>query len=1671
MKQRTPKIDPQRWELLQTDAKRDQGLVGALARSVTMHSLYNPLDLLREPLTQLYGKQPTEIKAEEFFCPALKQAFCTLAGAELTEQVPELLVLCREGPFSTSPWRRSYRSQYFSFYAPQMIELLSSLIGLSCYQGTVEDWLYSGEPAPRSYGYLLALEIRRGREDLIRLLWEALMGDNSQLLLTREIIQAVVISGHDGLMDALIKRLLAAGLQEGVRQQILEAADQGTVQVLTRILKVCLEHNLFRYSSTIRAFDTWTGLEYDNSKPEQVRQYGQLAYECLTDASRRQEYLEKGSPIQAYFALWGQGCLEVQDTYPMVAQLLQDPHRDRKIVGWLFVSRTDQNRYRMAVASQHLEERDPELLAWVIWNLAQTWKLRRTSWNIWARQEAGKSVPNPDLPSCKEKRVELFFRLKETAQGIGSKKQTFRGTPFPFVRVTLESERVYGCMLSLAGYDMDEDLVAELLTLAPKMPADLRQSLVCCFLLPEEKESHRAFLRSCLKDRSVSVKELAVQRLAECQLTQEDVCLLAESLRTQSSSLRAAIVAVLGQQTPTLLGPLLPKMLTSEEEHQNQVAMELILKEREANPAWFSDNRPFLERLRAHKLSPQTQILLDQLLPSQPEEPMDSPETGYGLYDPQVVEAYLSSLEAQKFKQNHPEGQENLLTREELQAALPTWEELKPLLDRLEGVFTRHGAEEMEVLTGDGSRCKVLFGDSSPHLPLPAACGCASMGEPGARLEMIPFWDEFYQALGEYTRESRKMLGLFYLCTRLEEPVRMFGRDLYRKWVLPAAKEHSIPHLVDKCVSNYPRMGQMLDIMEHLPQLFDHKTLLYEIIRCYQSVIGLLEEERPAANGSKQQGPIIVYGNPVQDLSMNHATLVALRRVIRQLELPSDAFAEWFSLEYALEQPVGGWVLVGLCVTDYFRAYQEGLIPRDVLVAFLLRDTAQAKEAIRVLTHPVRWAEGRKIYERYPLAKPLISQLLDRIVTVEARRGELPTPLTGHCLAIQRFYGMEHVCRLLAALGKERFFRGYEYAKNTTKQVVLSRLLKRCYPRPEDTPEGFAALVKTANLPEKRLVEAVMYAPQWADFVEAVLGWPGLASGVWFFHAHINETFSAEKETEVARYSPIPPQRFYDGVFDRNWFLKAYGQLGERRFGLLYQSAKYITSNNSLHRRSRLYADAALGKMDASTLSEEILQTRDQEKLRCYPLLPMAGGDRQEPLRRYEFIQKFRKESRQFGAQRRSSEEKACAIALENLANTLGLADVHRLVWQMESRKMEQIRPFLEPIQVGDVSIRLTIDEQGDAALVLEQGGKGRKTVPKVLAKEERYRDRKELVRELKELKRRARESLERAMVGCASFQREELEALWEHPVLAPMLRTLVWTDGAHNGFLRQWEQGLRLEMLDGTCLPADCLRIAHPHDLRTAGDWTDYMHLLYEKQLIQPFKQVFREYYPITAEERQERTISRRYAGHQVQPRRTLALLKQHGWTVDREEGLQKIFYAQNLMVRIYAMADWFSPAEIEAPTLETVEFFDRTTGGALPLEQVPPILFSETMRDLDLVVSVAHVGGVDPETSHSTVELRMALARELVRLFQLPNVSWVGSHAKIHGQLANYSLHMGSGIVHAEGIGMLTILPVHSQARGRIFLPFADDDPKTAEILSKILLLAQDKTIKDPAILRQLT
>ncbi len=438
MEQNDFQVIQQNWKALQKQAENDNGLVGALAG----HATDRNHAALWEALTKLYGKEPTEVSEEEFLCRDLVNAFTALAGKEMAEKLPDMIALRLEGQFSGSPWRRSYRSQYFAFYAAQIIELLCQLIRLTCCPGTIKEWLTHTKTIYGNYAYPLALEIRRGNGEIISLLHEAMMGDNTKITLTCYMIDAIVISGHEGLLEDLLKLLLAARQQEGLRQQILEAADRGTVKVLIRILKVCIDENLFRYSSAIRAFDTWTGMGYGDAKPSAIQKYAELAYECLTDEAKRREYYKSRNNVEAYFSLWAQGCHEFTTTLDMVPHLLEDPSHYRQVLGWLFVTRTDSSRYQMAMASRYLHERDEELLAWIVQNLSQTWSLYKTNWNA-SRSTAGRCVSNPDFPDSKEERKRLFYQLKAVAEFIGNKKQTFTGNPFDFVSVTLESQKVH----------------------------------------------------------------------------------------------------------------------------------------------------------------------------------------------------------------------------------------------------------------------------------------------------------------------------------------------------------------------------------------------------------------------------------------------------------------------------------------------------------------------------------------------------------------------------------------------------------------------------------------------------------------------------------------------------------------------------------------------------------------------------------------------------------------------------------------------------------------------------------------------------------------------------------------------------------------------------------------------------------------------------------------------------------------------------------------------------------------------------------------------------------------------------------------------------------------------------------------------------------------------------
>jgi len=236
----------------------------------------------------------------------------------------------------------------------------------------------------------------------------------------------------------------------------------------------------------------------------------------------------------------------------------------------------------------------------------------------------------------------------------------------------------------------------------------------------------------------------------------------------------------------------------------------------------------------------------------------------------------------------------------------------------------------------------------------------------------------------------------------------------------------------------------------------------------------------------------------------------------------------------------------------------------------------------------------------------------------------------------------------------------------------------------------------------------------------------------------------------------------------------------------------------------------------------------------------------------------------------------------------------------------------------------------------------------------------------------------------------------------------------------------------DGALIQIDGspMRVAHPLDLLRSGRWPAFQHVPFAQKRKQPFRQLFRELYTMTDAERDTETFSHRYAGHQIQSRQAGALFRTRGWIADFEVGFGKTFHQEKLTAWCSVLDMFGTPGDVEDGTVQTVSFHSARSWQPNPLEEVPPRLFSEVMRDLDLVVSVAHAGGVDPESSASTVEMRACLVAESCDLLSLTNVETTGHHALVKGKLATYS------------------------------------DPRIAEVISKIVMLPgrQDPGPHDP-------
>ncbi len=1474
-------------------------------------------------------------------------------------------------------------------------------------------------PSAFEVGPLLAAAIDAGGssgEATFRTLLESGSGEHPTGGMGRHVIVGLLRSSRPDGWEFVESMLLAAQRQEGLRQSILEAADEAHPEAFTRIIDLAVRENLIRFASTIRAVSVWFGFPEDAEHIDDAERRLRTLRTFRADLDLAARRAVEGDAWDTYAGLCAIAQHDVVPAIGVMREALTLPGRDNRAAALRFLANA-QYETRFTV----------ETLAWATADADLA--VACTAHGALAR--AGLAQTDVDFYDALDALVRRLPEKPKAAEPVGI-------DPEP---VSLDRGPVVATMVRV----IEGRPLEPLLDYLPSMDPGTRAAYV---MEAGERDrlgdDVRTALVKMVGDRSARVRKCAVGAMGKLTLDAADARQLEPLLTRKAGDLRRGVIGLLSRLTDDE-AVASAQRLWSGKPAQRDAACELLSAIEPSDAAIAA-----AEGFDRDGPTPTQREMLDVILGG---GESDADDPTLGLYEPAELTPGVVPEPAPKGRRF---GDDTAFH----------------IAEALDDLAAAHRDTPFELVSWQGST-EVLLADARW---LPRAFGRPpATADDAGRGMVLPhvfrtWWEERPAGCrgASDPLDALRALAASELCTDGDDspyllPARSQVRDLLRplvgkgrlelrhpqvvrhvlEWLLAESADHGV---IDECV----------DAAEAAMAAVPHRWI--------SQLAQLPDDWRRFQQDWRNAFDVCPWYRLAGQLF-----------VLNPFLMTSDRLGRWYGLMRWFDQPAAGAPRHAVASALLFSAHAIGAASDADVYEYLIGAGQPGRRGRGRQLAELTRRRRQQVEARHPTVVPLADRVRQRTIEIERSRGELSTAASHLAFELASIESADVTLELLARLGRSTLVRGYSW-NNEGREAVYSRLIQISHPAATDTREGVAELVAQHGLEERRLVDLAMFAPQWAPVVESVLGWDGLADAVWWFHTHTKgDRWSVEEEVREtwaamsAERTPLAAADLTDGAVDVDWFGRAHVRLGADRWSILHKAAK-LASGGTGHRRAQIFAEAMLGELDETDVIERIRAKRHQDSVRALGLLPLPA-DAPEPaaLRRYQILREFERGSKKFGQQRQRSESTAVRIGIENLARTTGAADPQRFVWSMEAAEAGELADGPITVAADDVTVTLAVDAEGMPEVLVQRGDKPLKSVPAKLRKQPEIKALTDRKTALKRQASRVRRSLEEAMVRQDAFTDADFAALGRHPVVAPMLELLVWADESGATYRRDGERWVDAGGTEAA--PAGAVRIAHPVDLLGTGTWIDWQQQLFDDARRQPFKQAFRELYVLTDAEAADSPLSRRWSGHQLQTRQAQALFTARGWLSDREAGeVAKVHHHAGLVARVGFVDGWGTPAEVELPTVETICFTKRNEYVALPLDSIPPVVFSETMRDLDLVVSVAHAGGVDPEATASTVEMRAALVRETARIMQLDNVTQRSSHVVIDGTLGEYSVHLGSGTVHRRPGGALCIIPVDAQRRGRIFLPFADEDPKSAEVVSKVLMLARDSTIKDPTILEQL-
>lgn len=913
------------------------------------------------------------------------------------------------------------RGESYLPFAYEIFELLHDHKVLEFYGGDLAGYLSKEMPEElldirthtnlysiRHTADLIAAAIDAGDEGVIRIVRETLCGGEHAVEPEQNILSGAMRSSERSMYELVCRLLMAAGMQDGLREIACHAACAGTVEAFVNVFDCICGNRLFRFGCVRMALMQWLNVWDSKGLDLLMGKYLSFIQDALHHKNKAVEYCESADQILVYIGLWA---ISIYNS-DSVIEILHEFQREG----------TKPQLMSMAYFNQKMwSEKACRLVAqWVLHDERNQFELELVAayWDAYCldagnylrkavRRKAADLVCYDKVPlgdyfgDEKEARRRVEF-LHSLLDGLQGRDACFEPCIFPWhsAKITVSSVMKQLCIHAhlLEDKELSTYVLDHIQDVKKEANTGCRADYVELLLHDPSECEQIDKLVSLVADKESDTQETAARLLQGIELEDSHYEMLEGFLRLKSGGIRRGALSLLKGQSKERLSACVERLSKSEDARMREGASSLMLEvknesaceEREGYGMYRMDAQITFPQRRADRHAVKTYFDIER----------------------EIIDGILTKL-----------------------ADL-----IREYADKL---YTSKDGKEIQLdyyLTGDG---RWSYGGEIPFREV---------------------WTDFY----EKEIKDVRILTILNLClcdrkvtkTLQEQYERwdhiLFG-DVIADYTLPEsirAMGTALDRMVDILIDIYGQgdLGQIgIEILQWILEDMMSEEMWYR-----QKHAGLPSPQKTAYIKDAKMRNI----RRAIDECTGTEHFISCFYLYAQLD---DKYHFQESEGKRYDRYLRNDDL--LDVPDYVKACSLGIIGEEIVYRNIFEKwgLSYAFDALGVFEGSKNyWVWERRLQRLKGDTKEeeeqfmetghrIYTRLTSRILETELKRGDMPTVFSDSIASIGPIYGTGYFVRILKALGDEKLDR--HGRGNTGKKECLSHLLYVCTPQEGDNAE------------------------------------------------------------------------------------------------------------------------------------------------------------------------------------------------------------------------------------------------------------------------------------------------------------------------------------------------------------------------------------------------------------------------------------------------------------------------------------------------------------------------------------------------------------------------------------------------------------------------------------------